>query len=190
MLLTILGEIKKRVTVRRVAAATLVVMAFLWLRGCWKDTIIPTFRPSENTSPVPTPLPPEDQLRVWTGDNRIIVQDKQKVTNRYVPPAGSASVIVKKDGRVDIEVKQIGPTLEPGLGVMVSDKLRLTMDARFFYLGRFGLVGGLGVGNYSHVLIGYGGVSYGLDQLGLSNTSLLVGYTTRQEVGVGIRVRL
>lgn len=160
--------------------------ALLYLRGCWQDFT----RPVEPVIPSIKPLPPEDQLRVWVGDGRILVQEKQKVTSRALPSGTFASVTIKKDGRVDLRVKKVGFLFEPGIGVMASDKLRLTLDSRWGFLGRFGCVTGLAVGPYKPGVIGYIGISYGLDQLRLSNTSLVVTYTTQRQLGVGIRVRL
>ena len=162
------------------------IVAGLWLRGC-DDTTVTQTSPNDQPASV-RPLGPEDQLHVSYRPNQIVVHTRTETKKAYVPTAGRASVTVRTDGTVSVDIKNKGLTFEPGLGVMLSDRAYFTVDAQVLYWNRFSAGVGLGITNGPRAT-GFISGAYRLDQLKLPNTSVYVAVTHDKKVGAGIRVR-
>lgn len=140
------------------------------------------------------PLPSTDTLRIGVKGNTIQVQTPTQIYEQYVPEEGKAIVDVKKDGTPIISVANKGLTSEFGGGILYADKLRISLDWEFAFWNRFGTHLGLAFNN-NPVVVAYAAVSYQLDQLHLSNTSIFVGKQLNQDLltnkgmVIGVRVR-
>lgn len=145
----------------------------LWVKGC-----LPSYNP---TLPAHTRVVlPEDTAAIITMQRRqLMTQDKQGIKVKYVPDGSTTTVIIKKDGRVDVFVKSSGFVFRPVAGILATAHLRIAGGFQFFYWNRWeGYIGGAGP-----VPVAWIGVGYRLDRLNLYNTSLAVSYTSRKEIG-------
>lgn len=97
------------------------------------------------------------------------------------------------DGRIEIDYKNKGFGLEPGLVATTGDGLRLGVDVEYAYWKRYGLLAGvtMPVSRMSlDRLRGHLGVSYDLPSKWFSNTSLYGGIDTNKNPAFGIRTKL
>lgn len=143
--------------------------------------------PSELTE---EPLTATEASRVVVEDRKISVLSKKGTKAAYVPSSGHAVVSTSKDGDVKISVKQAGFSLQSGLGGSYADTGRFTLDLQIAYWRRIGFHAGVGFADAHPAAVPFFAVSYKLDQLRLTNTSLFVGVTTRKEPVFGVRVEL
>lgn len=157
------------------AIATLIAQFFL------------TEKPSELAE---EPLKSTEASRVVVEDRKISVLSSRGTKAAYVPSSGHAVVSTSKDGNVEIAVKQKGFSLQGGFGGIYSDAPRLALDVQWAYYRRFGFHCGIAGGDARPAIVPFFAVSYRLDQIRLSNTSLMVGVTTRKEPVIGLRVEL
>jgi hypothetical protein len=136
------------------------------------------------------PLQETEASRVVIEDRKISVLSRKGTKAAYVPSSGHVVVSTKKDGQVDIKVKQAGFSLQAGLGGVYADTGRLTLDLQCAYYRRIGFHLGVGFADARPTVSPYAAVSYRLDAIRLANTSLVAGMTFRKEPLIGIRVEL
>lgn len=153
----------------------------------------------------PTVIKGPAQITTTGGDgNVLVVQHKDvktgKVTTEkiYQPDPKSTVITTDAKGNVTVHVRQFGVGFEPGVGIGVSNKVRLAADARLVYFKRFGINTGIGfsleksdykVGSkLLDILDPYVGVSY-VPWLKYSNTSLVVSGTLDKHAFVFLRLR-
>lgn len=160
--------------------AILLVVGLLVVRDWWQELTL-----AGEDIPA-TVLRDDETIKLHVNDRRVTVATKKGVSGTYVPSSGHATVTVKKDGSTDVAVKKAGMSWQLGGGIVYADRLRLGVDFQFAYWNRFGGHVGIAFAD-KPVAIPFVGVSYRLDQLRLSNTSLLVGITPRKEWIGGIR---
>lgn len=134
------------------------------------------------------PLQETEASRVVVEDRKISVLSSKGTKAAYVPSSGHVVVSTKKDGQVDIHVKQAGLSLQAGFGGIFSDTARLSLDLQLAYWRRIGAHCGVAISDAHPAVVPFFAASYRLDQLRLSNTSLLVGVTTRKEPLLGLRL--
>jgi hypothetical protein len=133
-------------------------------------------------------LAPNDPniLEVNISPKRVIsVRTQEGATARYVPSDGAATVTVDQTGTVDISVQSAGLSFKPGMAFIVTNKLRLGLDVQVAYWNRLEAHIGLG----GPAVIGYVGLGYRLDSIGLNNTSVQAVITTDRHIGGALSVR-
>lgn len=158
--------------------AVLIVVFAFWFRGCFKDKQLP--------QSFVAPLREETLSQIALSGRHIAVRTHKETKVTYVADGADVMAEIKKDGTIDLNVKKAGFLFRPALGVMVGERLRGTIAAQVGYYNRFEIYGGAA---YPH-LVGYGAAGYRLDQIKyLQNTSVYVGYTTRNEVVYGLLLR-
>jgi hypothetical protein len=172
-------------TVAVLALGLLVVVSFF--RGCRPPVDTPQKPLNEETLDTPQkPLNEETLLEVNVSPNRLIsarTPDARVV--KYVPQDGAATVSVQKDGSVDLKVKSGGVSFKPGLSMIVTDRLRVGLDVQVAYWNRLEAHAGLA----GPRIVGYVGLGYRLDAIGLNNTSAQVVLTTDKRIGGALSVR-
>ena len=153
-----------------------VMLAVVGLSFCRKPPeIAPTLEPDQKVKVVTT----KRHVTVLTRSGEKVIM-KQK----YVPPEGKSEVIVTKTGEVKVHVQTKGLSATPGAGVGVFDSYALpVLDCKWAYLGRFGATAGVGIGR-SPFVHPYGAVSYDV----YNNSSVFVGYSSRKEIVLGLRI--
>lgn len=149
-------------------------------------------------------LADSDQAKVLIDHNKVTVVKRNPngttdVSTKFVPDRGE--VVFKKDGTVEIQVKQFGWIAEPGIGLLVSSEgAALSLDCQVMYWRRMGLNVGTGVrlGIDAHTanevirdgLRPFVAASYRLPWNIVSNTSAMVGYAPiHKQIVVGVRVK-
>ncbi len=127
------------------------------------------------------PLQENEKMRFTVNPKKnsvIIVTEEGQIT-KYVPPSGSVTVTLQKDGSHKSSVRNKGLCFTPGFGVGFADKIRFLADVEFAYWNRLTLHTGIGF-NKNPLAVGYAGVGYNLDQIGMSNSSFVGSYTTKK----------
>jgi hypothetical protein len=99
----------------------------------------------------------------------------------------NATITVKNDGTVTVNAETHGGIFEPGAVVFMSDTLRGGLDVQLYYWHRWSLSTGIGTDGHNADL--YGAINYVLPFEQFSNTSLLVGYSGRRALVVGVRIK-
>lgn len=152
----------------------------------------------------PTTVKGPAQINYRDGGDVIVVQHKNPTTGKittqkiYEPDPGSTVITTDKNGNVTVHVRQFGVGFQPGLGIGVSTKVRVALDARVVYFHRFGLNTGLGFSlDKSDYRLGsrlldivdpYGGISY-VPWLRLANTSVVAALTVDKHAFVFVRLK-
>ncbi len=108
-------------------------------------------------------------------------QDSQTISN--LGEARRATVTVEKDGTIQVWTQTKGFCFSPGVGLVLSERPRLSFDAEFAFFRRYGLNAGFTVSRLGRPRLFVGG-SYNV----YSNSSLLVGIDSRKDIVVGLRV--
>jgi hypothetical protein len=133
---------------------------------------------------------------ITTPNNTVVVHQPGKPpVTIYQPQPGSTVITTDPHGNVTVKVKQFGVGFDPGIGVAVADRLRLTLDSRLLFYRRFGLNAGLALSlsggkRFDDVVKPFVAVSYALPFKKLSNTSVYAGATFDKYIIAGVRVRL
>jgi hypothetical protein len=171
-----------------------VIAGALLLRQCNREKV-PSYAPI---------LAADDQAKVLIDHNKITVVKRNPngttdVSTKFVPDRGE--VIFKKDGSVEIHVKQFGWIAEPGMGYILSaEGSALALDCQVMYWRRMGLNAGVGMRLGVKAITAnelmrdglrpYLAISYRLPWNIVSNTSTMVGYAPLNKlVVVGLRVK-
>lgn len=171
-----------------------VIVAGLLLYRCNRD-------PKPDMSIV---LNNDDQAKVSVNGNKVTVVRRNpdgttKTETKHVPE--NAVVTYKKNGEVEINVKQYGWKVQPGIGAIASaEGLALSLDVRLAYWRRMGLNVGTGIrlgvdassvnNAVKNSIRPFVALSYQLPFDRLSNTSVLLGYQPVQsQVCFGVRVK-
>jgi hypothetical protein len=129
-------------------------------------------------------LPENVQEKVIIKKDHIIDITHKEGKKEYVPKEGKTEVIIKKDGSVVVKTKKRGLCFSPGIGGgIIGSGPRFTIDTKFVYFGRFGLVAGVPI-HRTDWARPYMAMSYTV----YNNTSLTFGSTIRKDLMVGIRV--
>lgn len=156
---------------------TIIGVALLFLRGCFVDKQVPSFK---------LPLTEDTLAQIAVEDHHIAIRTHKDTKAAYVPAAGGVTAEINKQGHVTLNVQNKGLTFKPVAGVMVSNSIRGAVGAQVGYWNRFELY----VGGGFPKPIAFVAAGYRLDQIKyLQNTSLAVAYTSSKELGVGVLVR-
>lgn len=96
-------------------------------------------------------------------------------------------ISISDQGNVSIIARTKGFCFEPGLGIYgTTDNERIFIDSQFLFARRHGVNAGLGLGLRGKLdAAAFLAYSYNF----WSNTSLLIGYDTKSEVLIGVRVK-
>lgn len=171
-----------------------VIAGALLLARCNRERV-PSYAPT---------LTDTDQAKVLIDHNKVTVVKRNPngttdVSTKFVPDRGE--IVFKKDGSVEIHVKEFGWIAEPGIGLFVSSEgAALSLDCQVMYWRRMGLNVGSGIRvgiqarNANEVmrdgLRPFVAVSYRLPWNIVSNTSTYVGYAPINKLVVlGLRVK-
>lgn len=113
---------------KAILAAIVAALIIGLVRYCDRDRIIPT---------EPGVLAPNEKERIEIRGKTVTVIRADKTIKSFAP--GGAKIRVRKDGSVDVEIKRLGFSREPGLGVAYNgDKLKLAIDVKVAYYRRLG----------------------------------------------------
>lgn len=132
------------------------------------------------------------------GDTIVVHQKDKPDTKIFQPDPDTTIITTDKDGKVTIIVRQFGVGFDPGVGLGLSSRPRVALDARFVYFKRFGANAGLGLsldktdyrdGRILDIVSPYVGVSW-VPFTRFSNTSLVAAYAMDKHAFVFVRVRL
>lgn len=137
--------------------------------------------------------------QITTDGDTIVVKRKDKPDVKIFQPDPDSTVITTdKNGNVTVTVRQFGVGFDPGIGVGLSSRARVALDARVAYFKRFGLNTGLGLsldkndykaGRLLDIVAPYAGISW-VTFTRFSNTSLVAAYAADKHAFVFVRVRL
>lgn len=107
-----------------------------------------------------------------------------EVKTEYVP--NRAVITLNKDGSISVKNDKFGFTFQPGLGFGYVDDFRVAVHSKVFYFGRLGLNTGIsGKLTRSPDPRVFAALSYAL----ISNTSVMVQYDNKRQIGVYVSVR-
>lgn len=148
--------------------------------------------------PLPTVKGPATISYKNDGNTIVVKQRGKKSIKKYQPDPKSTVIKTDDKGNVIVKVRQFGVGLEPGIGVGLSDRSRVALDARFAYYKRFSAHTGLGFslnkddylnGNILDIVGPYIGLGY-VPWLRFSNTTLVTAYMPlNQKAFIFVRVR-
>lgn len=162
----------------------LILMLCLWFHSCQKQK--PVVVSSTALAPSET-----EKISLDTSKKTVTVTRREKTGQvvQQVLADGSrkATITVNQNGTVTVKAETYEWIFEPGLCAFYSDRPRIGLDADVFYWQRWGVNAGLGYGGRN--LDAYAGVSYLLPLQFTGNTSVVLGYSLRKQVVVGLRVR-
>ncbi len=164
---------------RAVYLSTALVVVLLLALSCRREVMPPT--------QATAPLKPDETTRVVIQKNHAFVITKKGTHGTYLPPSGTVTTSVKKDGRVEVTIKNKGFDPQVGGGMIYADTFRASLDTQLWYWGRISTHAGLGIGK-APVLIPFAAVGYRLDQLRLANSSVGVGLSVRKDLVLMFRV--
>lgn len=104
----------------------------------------------------------------------------------FVPPEAPVTVVVDKGGNTSVKVSRAGLCFSPGVGVSVGPRLRLVLDCKLLYMGRYSFLVGVPVtGGWDDWQGPYGALGYHV----YKNTSLYGGYAPLGgKAVIGVRV--
>jgi hypothetical protein len=104
----------------------------------------------------------------------------------FVPPEAPVTVVVDTKGDASVKVSRAGLCFAPGVGVSVGPRLRLVLDCKFLYVGRYSFLVGVPVtGGWDDWQGPYGALGYHI----YKNTSIYGGYAPlSSKAVVGVRV--
>lgn len=80
----------------------------------------------------------------FQGDTLILAQHGKPAVKVFQPDPKSTVITTDAKGNVTVTVRQFGIGFDPGIGVGLSDRPRIMLDARCAYYKRFGANVGLG----------------------------------------------
>jgi hypothetical protein len=132
------------------------------------------------------------------GDTIVVKRKGKPDVKIFQPDPDSTVITTDKNGNVTVKVRQVGVGFDPGLGVGLSSRPRMALDARIAYFKRFGLNTGIGLsldkndyktGRLLDIVAPYLGTSW-VPFTRFANTSLVAAYALDKHVFVFIRVRL
>ena len=116
----------------------------------------------------------------------------------YQPDPDSTYITTDAHGNVTVHVRHFGIGFQPGMGVGISSKARVALDARVVYFNRFGINTGLGFSlnknDYAFksklfdIVDPYVGVSY-VPWIRYSNVSLVGAYAVDKHAFVFVRFK-
>ena len=107
---------------------------------------------------------------------------------------GERQAVITEDnqGHLSVYSPKWGYVFEPGECIFYSDTFRIGLDTQWFYWQRYGVITGLGINfnnNQRRNIDGFIAVSYNLPFETFSNTSIYTGYSFKQQLVVGGRVK-
>ncbi len=157
----------------------LAVLAFgLYVRGCTK----------EQEEAKHSPLPPNVVERVSV-KHGIVTLETQSGLKR-ISGVREGSLTLMKDGTSKLEVKTNGWEHEVGMNGFVNrDGGALGLDLRAYYWRRLDAMVGLGYAPRTERIDLWLGLGYTLQNSWISNTTIFVGYSIRNNPIAGISVR-
>lgn len=99
-------------------------------------------------------------------------------------------ISVDKNNHLNVLLRDHGFIHEAGIGVLQTANFRGILDLQWFFYHQYGVNSGLSFSTTKgDQLRVYVGAAYTLPWEWLSNTSVLLTYDTKREIGVGLRVR-
>lgn len=178
----------RQVKIRDLVIIGLLIFAANFLFNKEKPVVIPGHKPDQSIV-----LQENEKEIIGVVGNKITVAKRGKdgkveTETKYVPPDGGAKIAFKKDGSVEVRVKNKGLSASPGLSLLYADSLRAGIDLNLAYWNRLGISMGVGLGRHP-VAVPFAAVNYSWGNVRFRNTALMVGYTTRKTWLVGVRVR-
>ncbi len=149
----------------------------------------PTVITPKPGKPIPKPLAlkPDEQEKIVvdTGRRTVSVVTPERVVQ--FSGVRHAEVVLKKDGKVEVQARTLGFCFEPGLGISYGDGPGATLDLQLGFWHSLGA--NLGVRVFPKPN-GFVAVSYSLESIHLPNTSVFLGVGLGREILGGVRVRL
>ena len=139
-----------------------------------------------NRTSIPTALPSTDVANITVSEHHIDVLTDKGEQRLYVPEDGHANIVIDKQGKVTTTVHQLGLSHKLGGGVVYANEFRFSLDMQLAYYERFGFHAALAFGRNPTILPLFA-ISYRLDQIHLSNTSVMLGVTFTKGIVGGLR---
>lgn len=141
--------------------------------------------------------PHEKEKVIITHSGKNIVVSKKRIDGSIdtkIISVGSRETVITEEDNGDIRVfsPSHGFVFEPGFTVFFSDKLRMGIDVQWYYWNRWGLCsgGGVNIGGEPRTLDVYPiAICYTVPFQAFINTSFYVGYSLRNQVCIGGRLK-
>lgn len=179
-----LNYIKKDRTLLLSGLLGLVVIMLVFMKACDKKKLDEIMNPD---------LTKDEKSAVivdGAGNVTKIDRDGNKTVTDTTHGVRDVRVSIGKDNKLKVTLRSKGFIFEPGIGVVETSSPRVVLDVQYYFFHQWGVNGGLSFSSgHNDKLRLYLGGSYTLPWKMFSNTSVLVTYDTKKEIGAGIRIK-
>lgn len=160
----------------------LIITALLWGWLYWM------YKTAKGIDPQPSPLPNNVAEKVSIKNGVVTIQTPKDI--KRISGVREGSLTIMKDGTSKLDVRTFGWEHQIGMdGFVNADGGAVGLDLRYFYYKQFDALLGIGYGPRTQKLDTWLGIGYTLRTSWISNTTLFIGYSVRNNPIAGLSVR-
>ena len=150
----------------------------LYVRGCTKAQ-----EEIKNS-----PLPPNVSEKVSIKNGVVTIQTPTGV--KHISGVREGTLTIMKDGTDKLDIRTYGWEHEVGMNGFINDAGgAVGLDLRYFYYKNFDALLGIGYGPKNKSLDIWAGIGYTIHTTWMSNTTVFIGYSVRNNPVAGLSVR-